>query len=57
MGNTNDNEYGSPYKPSYAYQEPSERGGDKEPTYTVYKEQYAYQNATGRDAYGNPTFD
>ncbi len=59
MGNTNDkdDEYGSPYKPSYPYQEPYAHDGYGNPNYIVYKEQYAYQNATGRDEYGNPTYN
>ena len=58
MGNTDDKEeYGSPYKPSYPYQEPNGKDGYGNPIYTVYKQQYAYQEATGRDAYGNPTYD
>ena len=53
----NDSSYQSPYKESYAYQEPKDRDDHGNPTYTTYNEQHAYQNATGRDAYGNPTYD
>ena len=53
---SSNNEYGSPYKESYPYQEPNGRDGYGNPTYDVYKPQYAYQNPYQRDEYGNPMY-